>query len=76
MSDEADRAGELEERERTKALARFFDEIAEADPQVSIDGVVVCLDCEDPLPAARLRAKPDAVRCIECQERFETRQRG
>jgi RNA polymerase-binding transcription factor DksA len=30
-----------------------------------------CLDCEERIPAARLRALPFAVRCIACQERHE-----
>lgn len=38
-----------------------------------IDGVRCCLDCEVPIPAGRLEASPDAVRCVECQERHERR---
>lgn len=30
-----------------------------------------CIDCGDPIAAARLKAAPHAVRCIECQTEFE-----
>ncbi len=32
-----------------------------------------CLDCGDPIAAARLAAYPTATRCIECQEAHEAR---
>jgi RNA polymerase-binding protein DksA len=31
----------------------------------------VCIDCGRDIAAARLDAEPTAVRCIECQSRFE-----
>jgi len=31
----------------------------------------VCVDCEEPIPVARLRAYPTAQRCIADQERYE-----
>ena len=30
-----------------------------------------CEDCCKPIPLARIKAKPDAVRCIGCQMIFE-----
>ncbi len=33
----------------------------------------LCAGCEEPIPAARLRALPFAVRCLPCQERWERR---
>ena len=33
-----------------------------------------CIDCDEPIPAARLHAYPAAARCIRCQEAFERRQ--
>ena len=33
----------------------------------------VCKDCGGRIPAARLKAKPEAVRCIACQASFEKR---
>ena len=33
----------------------------------------VCVDCEEPIPTARLHAYPAATRCIRCQEALERR---
>lgn len=33
----------------------------------------LCVDCGVGIPAARLHAAPDALRCIACQEKFEKR---
>ena len=33
-----------------------------------------CIDCAVPIPAPRLKASPEAPRCIACQEKFEERQ--
>ncbi len=35
-----------------------------------------CVSCGEPIPVARLRALPFALRCLQCQERFETRKRN
>ena len=32
-----------------------------------------CVDCDEPIPAARLHAYPSAARCIRCQEAYERR---
>jgi DnaK suppressor protein len=34
-----------------------------------------CAGCGNPIPLARLRAVPCAVRCLACQERFEARRK-
>jgi len=34
-----------------------------------------CTSCAKPIPPARLRAVPCAVRCLVCQERFEARKK-
>lgn len=34
----------------------------------------LCVNCGVGIPAARLHAAPDALRCIACQEKFEKRQ--
>lgn len=36
----------------------------------------VCAECGEPIPMARLRALPFAVRCLPCRERFETQAGG
>ena len=33
----------------------------------------LCIDCGGRIPAARLKAKPEAVRCIACHIEFEKR---
>ena len=30
-----------------------------------------CVDCDTPLPDERLEARPDAARCVNCQQRAE-----
>ena len=35
-----------------------------------------CIDCGEPIAAARLKAYPAATRCIECQGAFEKREAG
>ena len=31
----------------------------------------ICTDCEEKIPTARLRAKPEAIRCVQCQIEYE-----
>jgi len=31
----------------------------------------ICIDCDSPIAPARLRVNPAALRCIDCQRRFE-----
>lgn len=33
----------------------------------------VCIDCEKTIPLARLKVKPEAIRCIHCQSIYERR---
>lgn len=73
MPDIVDRAQELEQAERDEALAARAAVAAET-PALH-GGRRVCLDCDDPLSRARLRAHPHAVRCVECQARAERAQR-
>jgi len=30
-----------------------------------------CVDCDQPIPMARLQAEPTAARCVQCQELYE-----
>jgi hypothetical protein len=41
--------------------------------EVSLDGV--CVDCGDRISAARLKALPDAERCVTCQRELEAQER-
>ncbi|MFZ2948217.1 MAG: TraR/DksA C4-type zinc finger protein [Desulfuromonadaceae bacterium] len=37
------------------------------------EGEVDCIDCDNPIPPARLAVQPNAERCVQCQTDFETR---
>ncbi len=66
MADEADIAKATEDmilERRINALR-----MSPNEPQ---GGIGDCVDCNDPIPAARLAANPNARRCIACQEDYE-----
>jgi phage/conjugal plasmid C-4 type zinc finger TraR family protein len=69
--DDVDIAQELEERHRSMALAAMTRSSPPLPAPVALD----CVDCREPIDARRLRAMPDAMRCIECQRRWEARGR-
>jgi phage/conjugal plasmid C-4 type zinc finger TraR family protein len=75
MSDIADHAGELEERQRADAL-RAQSAVVYEMPKNNREGKRICLTCDDRLSQNRLKASPRAVRCVECQDLHEKRQRG
>ena len=57
-------------------VARDVAEIAEVERALKRleDGAYGrCIDCDEPIPSARLHAYPSAARCIRCQEAFERR---
>nr|WP_252735091.1 TraR/DksA C4-type zinc finger protein [Amphritea atlantica] len=35
--------------------------------QQTLDGRIICIDCDSPIAHARLAAKPNAARCVHCQ---------
>lgn len=37
------------------------------EPPLEVDGQRCCLGCWEPLSSARLKANPNAVRCVDCQ---------
>lgn len=70
-----ERAKENEMAERHNSIQ---DVLARTDhgpgeEQITINGKIVCIDCMDEIPEARLKIKPDAVRCVECKEHWEKR---
>lgn len=75
MSDVADTANDYAERLTAAAIARREAEARAARPthqRIRKDtGERVCMDCYEGIPAERLAAQPDAVRCTFCQEIFE-----
>lgn len=76
MADDLDRAQNLEELEREQSLGRQARAAVSHETPFEIEGQRVCLDCFEPLSRKRLKANPQAVRCVECQGVHEQRQRG
>ena len=73
MTDFADNAGPLIERENADSLARQAQKNAAHETPFEIEGKRVCLDCFDPIARKRLAANPHAVRCTECQNDHDRR---
>lgn len=71
MVDLLDRASGIEERQRELALKR---QQSKKEKPLIIDGVRCCLNCEDIIPIARVKAV-DAVRCITDQVLYEASQK-
>jgi DnaK suppressor protein len=65
--DDIDRAKQLEQWQRQRALDEQLARGRAQQTPRSVDGVRVCLDCEAPIPAQRLAYLPGAVRCVQCQ---------
>lgn len=66
MPDEIDRAQHHNEQHQVIALENWRRRNACAS-----QGAAVCIECEEPIPAARRLANPSAVRCVGCQAEFE-----
>jgi RNA polymerase-binding transcription factor DksA len=80
LADTVDRAQHLEEEQ--VRLATLERSAAEQQQREVVQALCKegryghCLDCGAPIPPARLRVCPCAVRCVACQGAFETRVRG
>lgn len=75
MSDELDRAQQCEEENTARALNQYRLSRPEEPEQLVVGGVVLCIDCDEPVQPARLQARPHASRCICCQQRWEQEHR-
>ena len=66
---------ETHEEELDETADIFFDEeerrIAEARRALEQGTYGSCADCGRPIPPERLKAMPEAIRCMEDQRRFE-----
>lgn len=79
MADIFDRAQEINELFRENALNNQRAKAARLGiaPYKKHVGIVPrtirkdCSDCGEPIPAKRLKANPQATRCVECQEKYE-----
>ena len=74
MGDAADVAQPGEEALHADALAAHAANRFHEEP-FYIDGVRACRNCFAPLSKKRLKAAPEAVRCVDCQNIYEQQQR-
>ena len=72
--DPADRAKKEEARFRKEALRQQL-EAGKPGEQLIVDGVVICKDCQEPIPEGRLEKLPDADLCVECKQLQELKER-
>lgn len=74
--DPIDMAQDLEEENTWLAVSQrgreLHDAAVEAFRRLGEGQYGTCASCGEPIPPARLAANPCAVRCLPCQERFET----
>lgn len=72
--DDADRADLTREFYKQNELTRIKqgEQIA---PETNKNGERICIECDAVINPQRLKAKPDAVRCIGCQEAHEAHRR-
>lgn len=75
MTDIYDRAQARELQNQQEAEARYRASLQPEPDQLVVAGVVICIDCDEPVQPARLKAKPNAARCISCQHIHERRGR-
>lgn len=71
----ADTASELSESDREDALVEAAEE-RRTEARAALarldDGTYgVCVDCGEKIAEARLEFRPEAARCLSCQEKFE-----
>jgi RNA polymerase-binding transcription factor DksA len=74
-----DSGSDTHDREMGATTEIFFEEeerrIAEARRALADGRYGTCHDCGSQIPADRLEAVPEAVRCLDCQRHFEGRHR-
>jgi RNA polymerase-binding transcription factor DksA len=74
-----DLASDLHDEELDETTAIFLEEeerrIAEARRALADGSYGTCKGCGREIPAERLQAVPEAVRCLDCQRHFEGRHR-
>jgi DnaK suppressor protein len=70
-----DSATQMHDTELDETTGIFLDEeerrIEEARRALANGTYGICKDCHKPIPADRLVAVPEAVRCLSCQRHFE-----
>ncbi len=74
MADIIDQAQQLDREFNEMALSanrRRLNFCEHGEAQLIVDGVHICIDCGDEIPAGRIEARPDALRCVDCQGKKE-----
>lgn len=75
--DASDSARQLVDADREEASIEVIEaqrsRVREALERLDAGSYGKCVDCSKELPAARLEAKPEAERCVECQQLVEAR---
>lgn len=66
MTDQFDKAQEVEQQQRDIALQRRFQ--GTYQPSRSH-----CIDCDEPIPQQRQQMVKGCQRCIDCQQQYEQR---
>ena len=75
MPDVYDRAQARDLQNQQDAETRYRANLSPEPEQLVVAGVVLCIDCDDPVQPDRLKAKPNAARCIFCQSQYEKEHR-
>jgi DnaK suppressor protein len=75
MTDLFDLAQARDQQFTDDALTRQRATRAPEPGQRRVGRKVHCIECGDPIQAERLRAKPDAARCMDCQVDHERQRR-
>jgi phage/conjugal plasmid C-4 type zinc finger TraR family protein len=70
MGDIIDKAQQNDELFRQASLEKHF---AKTRTGVLPYAPTNCADCGKPIPAKRLKAEPQATRCVDCQGKYERR---
>lgn len=71
--DECDLAAQYQQMDLERALKKALEAARGVEEPLYIVGVRCCLECEEPIPVERIRANPQAVRCVACQAGKERR---
>ncbi|MGD8172153.1 TraR/DksA C4-type zinc finger protein [Vibrio sp. TRT 21S02] len=71
MTDQFDKAQELEQLFRDKAINHQLTQCCIEQPDEDEDGNRYCLSCGSVISLERIEVQPNAVRCVSCQSRKE-----
>lgn len=75
MVDVFDRAQTREQEDRDRAIAEQLRKGRETEQPDEVDGTRYCLDCGHEIDPRRLAFRPESVRCVECQQIKDERNR-